>query len=353
MRTVLLSTDLYHRHADPNDHWNLATMFALARKGWVKLDGILCDDDRALRDDGSYFHFGDPAVQAVAQMNYLCGMAVPVAVGSRRRVRGEDDLHAALAGPRSAYATLVLETLQRATGPVDIHVCGSCKDVLVALRTAPDLFERRARLFLNAGTWAAQEPLEYNVSLEPWAYSQLFRAPCEVLWAPCFDVLRPGGPYDCSARANYYLVRQREIVPALSRAMKNYLNYMMGPVLDQGWLSYLRGPVDEPLLASWIDADREMWSTPGYLVSAGKDVTAEGEIVDAGAPDALFRYRPVRVDCAPDGRIAWEDCAESRVRMFVNAGPDAYQAAMPRALRMLLASLPDVPPGMDEETKTK
>ena len=343
MRTVLLSTDLYHRHADPNDHWNLATMFALARKGWVKLDGILCDDDRALRDDGSYFHFGDPAVQAVAQMNYLCGMAVPVAVGSRRRVRGEDDLHAALAGPRSAYATLVLETLQRATGPVDIHVCGSCKDVLVALRAAPELFERKARIFLNAGTWAAQEPLEYNVSLEPWAYSQLFRAPCEVCWAPCFDVLRPGGPYACSARANYYLVRQREIVPALSDAVKNYLDFMMGPVFDQGWLSYLRGPVDEALLASWTGDDREMWSTPGFLVSAGLGVAPDGSLQDAAAPGGIFRYRPVRVDCAPDGRIAWEDCAESNVLMFENAGPDVYQAAMPRALRTILASLPDSP----------
>lgn len=55
MKDVILTTDLYHRHADPNDHWNLATMYSLANLGWIKFAGIMCDDDRALRNDGSIY----------------------------------------------------------------------------------------------------------------------------------------------------------------------------------------------------------------------------------------------------------------------------------------------------------
>ena len=341
MRTVLLSTDLYHKHADPNDHWNLATMFALARQGWIRFAGVLCDDDRTIKEDGSYLHFGDPAVQAVAQLNWLCGLAVPVGIGSRRPIRCEEDVRAALSGRPISYVALILETLQNAVDPVDIHVCGSCRDILLALRTAPDLFERKVgHLYLNAGTYAKQEPREYNVSLEPWAYSQLFLAPCKIRWAPCFDELRPW-PYRCARRANYYLTQQRDLVPALSPAMKKFFNYMAGPIFDKGWLSYLREPVDEALLASWVGAEREMWSTPGYLLSAGKNVARDGSLVAGDSRDGIFRYRPVAVSCAPDGDIAWKDVSDSNVEMFENDGPDIYQAAMPVALRALLSTLPD------------
>ena len=82
MKHVILTTDLYHRHADPNDHWNLAIMYALAHKGYIKFAGIMCDDDRAQTSDGSMMHFGDPSVQSIAQLNYLTGLAVPVGFGS-------------------------------------------------------------------------------------------------------------------------------------------------------------------------------------------------------------------------------------------------------------------------------
>ena len=54
MKDVILTTDFYHGHADPNDHWNLASMFALAHLGWINFVGIMCDDDRSLKNDGSF-----------------------------------------------------------------------------------------------------------------------------------------------------------------------------------------------------------------------------------------------------------------------------------------------------------
>ena len=92
MKDVVLTTDLYHKHADPNDHWNLASMFSLAYQGLIRFAGIMCDDDRSIKEDGSFLHFGDPSVQSVAQMNFITGMAVPVGFGSRRPIKTRRDL---------------------------------------------------------------------------------------------------------------------------------------------------------------------------------------------------------------------------------------------------------------------
>lgn len=153
MKDVILTTDLYHRHADPNDHWNLASMYALAHLGYINFVGIMCDDDRSIKEDGSFLHFGDPSVQSIAQLNYITGMAVPIGFGSRRPIKKAEDLDAVLAeGRKISSVTLLLNALERTKTKVDIHMCGSCKDVLIAYRTAPELFREKCDcIYLNAG----------------------------------------------------------------------------------------------------------------------------------------------------------------------------------------------------------
>ena len=353
MKDVILTTDLYHRHADPNDHWNLASMYALAHLGWIRFAGIMCDDDRALANDGSLLHFGDPSVQSIAQLNYITGMAVPSGFGSRTPIKSKQNLDEVLrrhAGISSV--TLLLDTLQRAENKVDIHMCGSCKDVLIAYRYAPELFEKKCDcIYLNAGTYEKQLPLEYNVSLEPYAFSQIFQIPCNIKWSPCFDQLKPY-PYNFSKRANYYEIDQSEILPYMPEAIKKYFCYMYGVVFDVNWLTYLRSPLDEAVIDEWFyikdetgkkGRRRQMWSTPGFLLSAGKCVTADGKIVDREAvASPLFDYTPVNVKVTDDGMITWEDTAESNVSMFVNADPLTYNRAMTEVIKQLMSALPDL-----------
>ena len=150
MKDVILTTDLYHRRADPNDHWNLASMYALAYKEYINFAGIMCDDDRALANDGSFLHFGDPSVQSVEQLNYITGMAVPVGFGSRMPIKKKEDLDTVLkSNKKISSVTLLMDTLQRSENKVDIHMCDSCKDVLIAYRYAPELFEKKMRLYLS------------------------------------------------------------------------------------------------------------------------------------------------------------------------------------------------------------
>jgi hypothetical protein len=68
-------TDLFRPHDDADDHWDLACVYTLTYLKRVDLRGILIDFPKPERRD-------DPDVLAVAQLNYLTGLAVPVAVGS-------------------------------------------------------------------------------------------------------------------------------------------------------------------------------------------------------------------------------------------------------------------------------
>lgn len=356
MKDVILTTDLYHQHADPNDHWNLATMFALANKGWIRFAGIMCDDDRAMSGDGNFLHFGDPSVQSIAQLNYMTGMAVPVGFGSRMPIKKKEDLDEVLKSKKKiSSVTLLLDTLQRSENKVDIHMCGSCKDVLIAYHYAPDLFEKKCDcIYLNAGTYAKQEPIEYNVSLEPYAFSQIFKIPCNICWGPCFDELRPY-PYIPEKHATYYEIEQADIVPYMSEATKKFFSYMYGRVFDINWLSYLREPLNEDLLDDWChgkgkynpafanQGKRQMWSTPGYLLSAGKYVTEMGEIVDMQeAKKPIFDYKPIHVQVTEDGKVQWERVAQSNIYIFENTNSELYQHLMGKAIKELIASLPNI-----------
>ena len=40
---VLHVTDLYRPHMDPDDHWDLACVYALACQGYIELKGVLID----------------------------------------------------------------------------------------------------------------------------------------------------------------------------------------------------------------------------------------------------------------------------------------------------------------------
>lgn len=343
MRTVILETDLYHPRNDPNDHWNLACMYSLAMQKKIKFGGILCDEDKPDRKRGPET-FGDPAVGAVNQMGYITGVAVPMAVGSNCPVTCEEDIKKILAsGKRIPSVQLLIEVLETSTDPVDIHICGSSRDVLLAARMRPDLFTYdRVRIFLNAGTYEVQDPLEYNVKLEPYAYSQIFELPCEILWAPCFHALIPY-PYQVAERANYFFMEQRDSLPYVSDMMKNYFLYMLYAIEDQGWLSYIQGPVNQALLEEQMDVGRPMWSLPGYLMSAGYNCDKDGTLrYGEDNPAGIYSYEPVQVVCGPDGILEWKesDDPNSRVKMFRIRNLDAFQNAMIAVVRQLLEILP-------------
>jgi hypothetical protein len=344
---IVHTTDLFRPHDDPDDHWDLACLYALAKQGYLDLRAVIIDSPPAGKR-------GDPDVMAVAQMNYLTGKNVPLLIGPATSAVGVSA--ARLASPQNgAGSRELLEILRRSAEPVAISIGGSSECVALALQLEPALFATKcAGIYLNAG-FGAPSPvggagLEANVNAHPASYAALFKSPCPLYWMPCFE--GAWKDFRMSEWGTYFRIRQGDVLPRLSEPLQNYFAMVArdgvpaadnaaGPTVSPNWLRYLLGPKDETISAKLRASGRNMWCTAGLLQAAGLSVTLDGKIVPQGSvPDPAFEMIPIKVDCSPEGITHWtkDDAAKNRFVIHVRDVP-AYGTAMAAALKSLLVSM--------------
>lgn len=345
-------TDLFRPHADPDDHFDLATVFAFAARGRFELLAVMIDHPPAGMA-------ADPDVQAVAQLGRMTGLAVPVLTGAPRRIdpaeAGRPGQAAAIAGVRT-----LLKILSDSPRPVAISIVGSARDAALAGRLEPRLFrDKCAAIYLNAGSGtpdrAKAARLEYNVGLDPVSYAAIFELPCPVYWLPCFEVAPgEGTPFASGDFGSYYRFLQKDLFARLSPRLRNYFAFMLmqggsdrenqteADALRPSWLRTLEGPPDEALLERQGSRFRNMWSTAGFFHAAGLSVGAAGAVGRAGETTAppVFAFDPVKVTCGSDGITEWSPDPRSKDRfLFHIRDRERYAAAMTAALTELLATL--------------
>jgi hypothetical protein len=350
---LIHATDLFRPHADPDDHFDLASVFALAVQGRIDLLAVMIDHPPAGMA-------ADPDVLAVAQLNRIAGLAVPVLTGSPRRLDSSDALRPEnQAGVAGVMA--LLKIIRASALPVALSVVGSCRDVALAARLEPKLFaDKCAGIYLNAGSGTPDRikagRLEYNVNLDPVSYAALFDAPCPVYWLPCFEVAPGEGvPFAAGEFGTYYRFEQKEILPRLSPRLQNYFAYMFkqgdsdrahqseADAIRPNWLRYLEGTPETALIERQGERTRNMWCTAGFFQMAGLSVTGEGQLRGPGdtASSPVYTFDPVRVRCDAGGITEWSPDPRSRDRFLFHIRDGArYPAAMTAALGTLLRSLP-------------
>ncbi len=220
---LIHQTDLFHPHADPDDHFDLACVYALAVAGLIDLKGVLIDHPPSRRH-------GDPAVCAVSQMNYITGMSVPAAVGASTALSKERSDCAHHTGTREEQGVrMILDTLRESDEPVTISIAGSCRDVAIAGKRDPDLFRDKCRaVYINAGV-STNDPSnadrrEYNVTLDPFAYKSIWDIPAPLFWLPCFETLEPNdqGRFTFGEHSSWFSFIQSEILDNVSPLLQQY-----------------------------------------------------------------------------------------------------------------------------------
>jgi len=339
--SVLHATDLFRPHMDPDDHWDLACVYALAYRGDIDLKGVLIDYP-PMNARGR-----NPDTAAVAQMNLITGLFVPVAVGSSLALKSRDDVQE-YASPGDLHgAEMVLNVLRSSPQPVIINILGSSRDVAIAGKKDPNLFASKcAAVYLNAGTGSpgmnSASKREYNVTLDTFAYAAIFDLPCPVYWMPCFEEVGSGVEKPVAEYGTHYKFRQDQILPHLSKTVQNYFAYMFGRYTDHNWLGYLKGEKDEALLSKVANMDRHMWCTGGFLHSAGCTVSRDGGIVPFGKSDSpVFTFDPISVECNPEGVTKWKHDGDSKNRFIFHVqDTNNYPSAMTKAMKSLLTVLP-------------
>jgi hypothetical protein len=340
MTTAMLhQTDLFHPHEDPDDHWDLACVYALAFAGQLDLKGIVIDHP----PEG---HPGAPDALGIAQLNYVTGLNVPFTVGSSVATVTRPDRQMGASPVDGNAVRMVLETLDTSPVPVVINIVGSCRDIAIAANRAPELFEAKcAGIYLNAGTGSRDlgliGELEYNVRLNPLAYAAIYDIPCPVYWMPCFEITPP--EWRVAEFGTWYSFQQKEILPFLSGRLQNYFTYMLGRGDDVNWLRYLCGEIDRALLDEHGNMYRNMWCTAGFIHAVGRSVTPDGDILllSEVGKDAVFTFDPIEVECSDNGVTRWRPVEEAQGRFIFHVRDvERYPRAMTAAMKSLLATLP-------------
>ena len=325
-------TDLFHPHQDPDDHWDLACQFSLAKMGCISLKGVMIDWPE--------LGFGDPAVDAVAQMNWITGLTVPVGIGNRRNAQAPDETRGSVG--------MLLRTLEEAPEPVVIHIVGSCREISAAAKAHPELFREKVKaVYLNAGSAFPSDALEYNVLLDKEAYRNCFSLPCPLYWMPCFhavtEPLTPAGadPTIDPYYGAYYTFRQSEILPELSDAVQNFFLHVLSRSSSNQWLKSLRAPVNPELRDYYGSLVRSMWCTGGFLHAAGLKAALNGDIVPLADPaQCAYDFVPIRATCDDACVVHWNtvDQATNQYIFCVNR-PAEYAHSLTTAMKALLKTL--------------
>ncbi|MGB2958100.1 MAG: hypothetical protein WBD30_04375 [Bacteroidota bacterium] len=333
--SVIHQTDLFRPHMDPDDHWDLATIYALATAGDIDLRGILIDSPPHTKLN--------PDVMAVAQMNHITGLSVPCAVGSSLPMRSRRETQACAPVSDRSGVEFLLSLMRGSSSPLVINVVGSCRDVALAANSAPELFESKcAAIYLNAG-YGSNEiddswELEYNVRLDRPAFAALFDVPCPVYWLPCFEDMRRGTVQEWGT---FWRFRERDLLQEVTPDLQRYFAFMLGRLEQSGWFGFLHGGDVSSIFRDTYEDFRNMWNTAGFLHVAGRTVSTEGEIVTLGEPgeSPVYGFEPIGVTCDDGGVTRWRTETGSTGRyIFHVCSLERYQEAMTRALTSLLSA---------------
>jgi hypothetical protein len=262
---VLYSSDLFHPHEDPDDHYDLATLFALDE---FDIRGVILDMGEIQAQKK-----GLPPLE---QMMEISGRKVPYGVGLNRKLRDRTDKALDVPAEFQGGVELILNTLRASKEKVTIITVGSCRDVAVAWNREPDLMREKVKaVYVNAGRGPKDEnQCEFNVYYDRLAYLRLLEADLPIYWAPCFGV---------EGYNTYYRASLDEVQKGCSPRLRNYFVYCLShsnePALP--FLDSVSGPL--PRLRNGQGQDvthlKDFWCLGTFLHAAGRSVyrTPEGD----------------------------------------------------------------------------
>lgn len=265
-RPILYSTDLFHPHADPDDHYDLACLFAMPE---FEIQGIVLDlgATQAKR-------CGRPAVE---QMMHLTGRKAPVAVGLSERLSSRADKALDQPPEFQGAVALILSVLRDSPRKVTLFTTGSCRDVAAAFNREPELLKSKVQaVYFNIGRGPNESQEECNVDYDPNAYLRLFESGLPIFWCPCFGKDR---------FETLYEVDQAAVVGGCAPAVQNFFVYCLTKSKADPIAFLASGPHPLPT------GPRAMWCTAPMFHAAGRKIYQRGPDDFVALPPSVARQR--------------------------------------------------------------
>jgi len=309
---IIYTTDLYHPHDDPDDHFDLVTLFSIAEF-----------DVRAVVFDLGKRGANRPGIVALRQIMHISGRTVPYATGLTANLRSRDDGAEQQPDAAQAGVRLILKALRESRERVAVFCTGSLRDVAAAYNRSPDLFEAKVgRLYINAGHSGSGR--EWNVGLDPHAYVRMLRSRLPTYWVPCFGI---------DGYESLWEFRQGDVLDAAPQALQNFFIYALtktSPESRDPLAALKEAPLENIKQKIWKQ-QRKMWCTAAFLHAAART-----------NPTFSFKDTHVQLDDAGVTQIVSSDKG-IEILTFHQDDPAAYAPTMRETLRDLFGQWNGIP----------
>ena len=333
---VIYCTDLFHPHDDPDDHFDLATLYAMPE---LDIKGVVLDQGRKQLER--------PGRIPVSQMNKITGRNVPAAIGLADPLKSPDDQALDQPAQFQGAVELIIQTLRASARPVCIAALGSVRDVVCAFNREPGLFRTNVAMVLAfIGEASDGKFLEYNVGLDPQAFVGLMRSGLPVYWVPCFD----GGLWQNRGHASFWRASQRALLEGATPEVIQYFIYALEKESAEP-LAFLSRPVEPERQARLFAGTRNLWCAAVLGVMSGREVVFDGSKWTSVLPQSnraaavagrkpLFEFPEVEVLVSDAGAVSCGKVPGShKVRRFEVRDSAQYEQGMVEATAALLLTL--------------
>lgn len=215
-------SDLYHPPQDPDDSLDLATIMAFEE---YDLKAVLFDITQKFLDpapDGWDIP-RDPGYVPVAQMAWLTGKHIPCAIGPHQPLKSKLDTAEDQPMQQQVAFRLLFDLLDKSDEPVVVTITGSARILAAAWNRNPALLrEKISAVILNAG-YTGGTKVEWNVMLDPHAYTRLFETDLLIHWYPCATEQSAFNP--AHERGVYWKASHAELFKDLPAPLRGWLAY--------------------------------------------------------------------------------------------------------------------------------
>lgn len=333
---VIYCTDLFHPHDDPDDHFDLATLYAMPE---LDIKGVVLDQGRKQLER--------PGRIPVSQMNKITGRNVPAAIGLADPLKSPDDQALDQPALFQGAVELIVQTLRASSRPVCIATLGSVRDVVCAFNREPGLFRTNVAMVLAfIGEASDGKFQEYNVGLDPQAFVGLMRSGLPVYWVPCFD----GGLWQNRGHASFWRASQRALLEGATPEVIQYFIYALEKESAEP-LAFLSRPVEPERQARLFAGTRNLWCAAVLGVMSGREVVFDGSKWTSVLPQSnraaavagrkpLFEFPEVEILVSDAGAVSCGQVPGShKVRRFEVRDSAQYEQGMVEATTELLSSL--------------
>ena len=333
--SVIYCTDLFHPPYDPDDHFDIACLYAIQE---IEIKAIILDQGQKQKKK--------PGSIPISQLNRIAGRNVPYASGLSDNLQSPQDKGLWQAKEYQHGTELILTVLKTSKEPVSIITVGSLRDIAASYNRSPKLFETKVnRLFIFIGEASAKGYIEYNVGLDKNAYIRIMNSGLPIYWVPCFD----GGLWQNNGRASYWKASHKDLLGRVSDRVMNYFIYALLKKNDNNRIQYLDNEISKNDKKKILSMNRNLWCTAIFAHIAGRRYIRQGNKFISIPMNASynkeqeikpFKFDKVLVYVDEQANVFYEHTTKAKkISQFHILTPDIYADVMTSVTAQLLLQL--------------